>query len=165
MSRSRHDREYESGRGRDPGLPREKDRARYRGRDRERERERNRSHDRGRERARERVDSVREKENLWEVSRDRERTRGEITERGASRDRDRHPRVRHGDEEVKPGKRLRSKSPRPESKGDRGSRSARGMDSVHDSTRSPRQVADAAANEVSGEIHSLLFLHKCVFFH
>jgi hypothetical protein len=126
------------------------DRDRYRSHDRDCGRERSR--ERGRERGRSR-DVDREKEKYRAVSRDKHR--GDF-ERGGSRERDgngrHHKRDRHGDAEPRPGKRSRSRSPRAEPKVDRGSAP------VRDSTMSPRQVADAAANEVSGEIHSLLFL-------
>lgn len=168
MSRSRHDREYERGRGREYELDRdrdrerEKDRDRYRDRDRDRDRGRDRSRDQGRDRERDMTergrsrDVEREKEKFRGVS--REKSRGEY-ERGGSREREgngrHHKRDRHGDVDTRPEKRSRSRSPRVE---DRGTRT------VRDVTMSPRQVEDAAANEVSGEIHSLLFfLPACMY--
>ncbi|KAG0607325.1 hypothetical protein M758_8G019700 [Ceratodon purpureus] len=164
-------RDYEVDRERE--REKDRDRDRYRDRERERSRERGTGRERERERGRERGgsrdrDRGREKERFRGGSRERsrERNRGE-SERGGSRDRSRgekergvsrdgdgggrhhhhHRDHRHGDEEMKPVKRLRSKSPRPEQKEDTGSRPPRVVDSERDTTRSPHQVADAAANE------------------
>ena len=98
-------------------------------RDRDRERERARSRDKGRDRERERG-----------VSREREGGRHH-------RDRD----GRHSDLEIVPGRHSRSNSPKPGPRGSWGTHHPN--PDRRDSKMSPHQVAGAAGNEVSGEIH------------